>query len=369
MGAHIKTQKKEMDNLTQKTLTLWLLLLFACPLALAHKQIETHFDHYTVKDGLSSDYVHGLTMDSYGHIWASTQCGLNRFDGTTFKQFMTEEYPDLLRNDGQRMTPLANGDILIGGYLGMLVKYDNATDRFEDLTPKDFDTTYYKEIVDFHRSPKGELYVCTSSGIYRYDRQKQQFSNDFPAFRAISKHFVRSLYIDKQERYWISSFNILYVFTKEGQLIKKVDLSTGYKQMFISNIHPMNDTTLLVSSFSDIIYYFHIREDGGIEQSDAQKTPFYNLSNVLRDKQGKYWFTSDGNGLWVADKIPHEADDYTKIMPYDTDESAFDKIYSITEDFEGNIWVGTKNSGIWKCRRKNNEGVVSSTNVRFPFST
>lgn len=356
------------NQIIRKTILLWTLAL-SCLLATAQKQIKTHFDHYTVKDGLSSDYVHGLEMDSYGHIWASTQCGLNRFDGTTFRQFKIEEYPSLLRNDGQRMLALEDGNLLIGGYLGMLVKYNNKTDHFDDLTPMDFDTTYYKEIVGFHRTKNNEIFVCTSSGIYRYDKQSGEFSNDFPAFRSISKHFVRSIHMDELGRYWVSSFNILYVYSKEGELLKKIDLSTGYKQMFISNIYPMNDTTLLVSSFSDIIYYFHIQDNGEITQSAPLKTPFYNLSDVLRDKQGRYWFTSDGNGLWVTDKIPYKADDFTKVMPFDTDESAFDKIYTITEDFEGNIWVGTKNSGIWKCRKKIDDGVITSSNVRYPFST
>lgn len=344
-------------------------MLICCPLLSAQKQIMTHFDHYTVKDGLSSDYVTGLTMDSFGHIWASTQCGLNRFDGTTFKQFLTDEYPSLFRNDGQRMHSLSNGRVLIGGYLGMLVRYNNEKDLFEDLTPKDFDTTYYKEIVSFHRSSKGDLYVCTSSGIYIYDEEKQLFSNDFPAFNSMKPFFIRSLYVDNFDRYWISSFNVLYIFSKEGKLIKKIDLSTGYKQMFISSIHQMDESTLLVSSFSDIIYYFKIGENGEITQSEPQKTPFYNLSNMLRDRQGNYWFTSDGNGLWYANKIPQKADDYTKIMPYDTEESSFDKIYTITEDYKGNIWVGTKNSGIWKCKRNNDQVVITSNNVRYPFST
>ncbi len=365
---HQKTNLKTMNQLS-KIASAICILLFCTTLLSAQKLKMTHFDHYTVKDGMTSDYVHGLAMDSFGHIWASTQCGLNRFDGTNFKQYLTDDYPSLFRNDGQRLQPLSNGSLLIGGFLGMLVRYDYGRDTFDDLTPIDFDSTYYKEIANFHQTKNGDLYVCTSSGIYLYDKKSGVFTSNFPAFNSIKGHFVRSMYVDRFDRYWVSSFNMLYVYTKEGKLFKKWDLSARYKQMFISSIYEMDESTLLISSFSDITFYFKIEPNGDIIQSEPQKTPFSNLSSMLRDRQGNYWFTSDGNGLWYSEKIPYEKDDYTKVMPYDVTESSFDKIYAITEDFEGNIWVGTKNTGIWKCKRQDDSGVITSTDVRYPFST
>src|ERR1044071_6367891 len=49
---------------------------------------EKNFQHYTTKEGLSDNYITGLTQDSTGFMWIATSHGLNRFDGLTFTQFL-----------------------------------------------------------------------------------------------------------------------------------------------------------------------------------------------------------------------------------------------------------------------------------------
>ena len=336
---------------------------------MAQKQEMARFDHFTVKDGLSSDYVLAISSDSFGHIWASTLCGLNRFDGSTFKLFQIKDYPSLFRNDGKNITSLSNGKVIIGGYLGMLVQYNEKTDLFEDLSLSFNDSTGHKEIAGFYHAPNGDIYVCTTKGIYIYDKKAERFSNNFPAFNAMSDLSIRSLHIDKMERFWACSHNTLHIFSKEGTFIRKFDLADEHKQMFISQLYPMNDSTLLASSFSDIIFYFNINADGEISQTSSLKTPFYNISGLLRDRFGNYWFASDGNGLWFSDKIPQNVNDFTKIIPYEAEKNTFDKVYAIAEDYEGNIWAGTKNSGLWKYKRKDSYGLITSADVRYPHSS
>ena len=48
---------------------------------------EKNFERYTIAEGISHNYVSGVTQDSAGYIWASTAAGLNRFNGNHFVQF------------------------------------------------------------------------------------------------------------------------------------------------------------------------------------------------------------------------------------------------------------------------------------------
>src|SRR5881296_1519663 len=47
-----------------------------------------NFKHFTMKDGLTDNNVVGIQQDSAGYIWIATLHGLNRFDGSIFKQFL-----------------------------------------------------------------------------------------------------------------------------------------------------------------------------------------------------------------------------------------------------------------------------------------
>src|ERR1019366_3288232 len=42
---------------------------------------------FTVKDGLSCSEVSSIFQDNRGYLWISTEGGLSRYDGTTFKNY------------------------------------------------------------------------------------------------------------------------------------------------------------------------------------------------------------------------------------------------------------------------------------------
>ena len=49
------------------------------------------FDHYTLESGLSNNTTTGIAQDARGYIWIATASGLNRFNGSRFVQFHSND--------------------------------------------------------------------------------------------------------------------------------------------------------------------------------------------------------------------------------------------------------------------------------------
>jgi len=52
---------------------------------------EYSYTHYGIAEGLAGSTVYCITQDKEGFIWAGTETGVSRFDGTHFKNFTTKD--------------------------------------------------------------------------------------------------------------------------------------------------------------------------------------------------------------------------------------------------------------------------------------
>ena len=54
--------------------------------------VYKNWEHFTVKDGLRSNWVWSLLEDRHGHLWFGThRGGVGRYDGQRFASFTTED--------------------------------------------------------------------------------------------------------------------------------------------------------------------------------------------------------------------------------------------------------------------------------------
>ncbi len=66
-----------------------------------------------------------------------------------------------------------------------------------------------------------------------------------------------------------------------------------------------------------------------------------NTDCILQDKNGNYWFASNGDGAYCYD-------DKTLTHITDKDGLCSNFVWTIEEDTNGNLWVGTIDAGVWK---------------------
>src|SRR5258708_1317369 len=97
------------NRLLMNRFLFWIVMFIVITqLSMAQPFDEKKFIHYTTKDGLSNNYISGLGQDSTGYIWISTNYGLNRFDGNSFKQFLHSDEPNSIPDNtifSMRMLP------------------------------------------------------------------------------------------------------------------------------------------------------------------------------------------------------------------------------------------------------------------------
>ncbi len=326
-----------------------------------------YFDKYSAEDGMTSNWVHRIEQDSCGHIWATTDFGISRFDGKFFKKFVRSNYPSMMQDELHEVKSYPDGSFFVGGNAGALLKYNPVKDCFEDYSPVDFQTTYLKQVDGFYLLRDQRKLAFTSGGIYFLDEKKGGFSNDFPAFDAFKDYYILSFYEDRFGRFWIASFNTLIITTPDGTVVKKLDLGRDLESMFSSKLIPLSENKILVTCFTNVLYIITIDANGDVLEPVQIKVPFSNLNKVLKDKHGNFWYSSDGDGLWCSNVEPSENTEYEKIYPSNLPEKYLSKIYDIEESSNGDIWVATYSNGMLRFHPNKPQLFVFSKDVQFPM--
>lgn len=227
---------------------------------LAQEIDEKNFKHFTIKNGLSNNYVTGIEQDLKGYIWISTSRGLNRFDGNLFKQFLhTSEANSLPDNDIYSISMLNANQLSVAtddgaqiintetleaknleipteealrywsnsckfiscdsnGNLGVSTKtgfyiFSAAGDlkkRYDRYTVKDVGHAWMMFGNRVFRLPDGNMMQLNKLGLFVYDRRKNliaDVSRYYPGLNNLS----RALRTVTQNIYFISSTRIIFL--------------------------------------------------------------------------------------------------------------------------------------------------------------
>ncbi len=358
----------------KKILTIWIisLLVYSAPAQDIHYAIK----NYSISDGIPQSQVTSLVEDSYGYLWIGTRGGgLARFDGQEFVVFTTldglfsnvvtnlwiDSHDNLWLLHPRGFTRFDGATFKKIKGLGVQGANQRALTLYEENNVVQFvtysgsigsivnDSVYYTApsifgesiIKQFYRSPEGIVYVYLSDGnIYTIQNKKLDAGID----GEIADTFYR----------FFSHENEVWVQTKKGHF--KIDLKA-------SRLVPMPGTnTGIVLHFDPIENVYWTQTKGLVLREEFTHDGIgidtvmrgVEANQVLIDKEGSTWIATNGGGLFrylVQDFEPSSSDNVRGIM-------------AIHIDKKERLWVGSFGSGLWK---NTNEKVKHYTDVKFNY--
>ncbi|MBS1564169.1 MAG: hybrid sensor histidine kinase/response regulator, partial [Bacteroidetes bacterium] len=247
------------------------------------------------QNSLSVNVVGDIKEDHYGNLWIGTEdAGLNKFDPRTgrFTNFEADG------KKGSISYFEIHGLLVVGDEL-WIATYQHGLDIMDVRTGKVIrhyeawrDGFAHNYIYSIYQDKSGDIYICTASGIYAYDKKANHFIplNGFPPF------WYTSMLVDRQNRLWGTTFGYgIYLRNGPGGQVDQLRYDEKIPNSLINN----------------------------------------RVTSIFEDSGGTIWVATE-SGLCKWNEKQHN---FTRFAM--TNGFPSDFILSIQEDAEKNLWIST----------------------------
>lgn len=324
-----------------KQLTHLILLLFISVVGFG-QQKTIKFDTYSLEHGLSQSSVTGIVQDRYGFIWISTQDGINRYDGYTFKTFKNSpDKPNSIPNNYIHFLDKdESGNLWFGTNrgIGKMDPKDYAVERISRNTFPDLNGYMFNSLT-FDK--EGTLWALTDkNGINKINLRTKQIES----IKSIhGNELLSSIFIDKKNTLWVGTETGQTYFSEYPY--KDFD-EIDYNNIFIAE--PINDfyqgTTgpLMVLTGKGL---FYVDSDKKLQiYSELSEIRYGNINCVYKEDKYSTWVGTKNEGLFLINKTDdgHQVISQYQNNPLDDASIADNDISCIYEDETGIFWIGTQ---------------------------
>jgi ligand-binding sensor domain-containing protein/serine phosphatase RsbU (regulator of sigma subunit) len=272
---------------------LLMIILFMAGVTAGYSQTY-FFEQYLPADGLASSKVYVSLQDSRNLIWLGTEVGLQRFNGTNFENFSVDD--GIAPGGVRRMMYDSYGRIWFGHLNGGLSYYDG--DKFVRVE------------VD------GDFLSSDVTGI-----------------------------VEHGDYLWISTWQhgaLRAAMPGEGE-----NLIAGERYL-----GPQGLSDMVFEAYKDHDNNLFFITNQGVRRFNAGENRFeafmlpgmtreWQVTTMLHDRRGDYWFGTHWGGLYRF------MSDRQEMMAYDVrDGLAGMFVTALYEDYRGEVWAGTDGGGI-----------------------
>lgn len=344
-----------MKNNTLKILSLIGLL----SVLYTHSVAQNYFvqtDSYDNSQGLSQNHVLSIIQDNDGFIWVGTFDGLNRFDGSEFKQFTRHDSTNSISNNTIWSLFEDENKIIWIGTISGLNKYNPTNESFYvyRTSQTDSQTISNNDVLSIISAKNNNLWIGTDNGLNLYDTKTDKNIRFFDSNdkQKLTNNSILSLF-PVDDILWIGSQNGLNKYNTKTNELTKFYHNEANKNSISGDII----RTIKADSYGNI----WIGTENGItkiEENDG-KTSFENfkidLGNNISVKDITNINFIDPNTIFVGTKLNGS-------FFFDLNQKKFNQNNSINKtakintsliDKNNNFWVGTAEKGIIKLVRKN----------------
>lgn len=337
------------------------LLSFLTGLSVAKPSIA--FKKYTVKDGLSHNYVRGILQDSEGFIWIATEDGLNKFNSYTFQvyKYIPGDSSSITNHPIMALEEDRDHNVWIGTWGGGIYIYNRKLDNFsriQNIGEKSKNNSLGSNyIFDLFRDSKGRMWAGTSGGGIMLINQDTNVHTHFihspKNQKSLSHNRVMSITEDQDGKLWLGTF---------GGGVNQFDPETG---IFNRYIHQDNDRQSLSHNDAYVVFCDSKQRlwvgtwDSGLnlmEKNTGKFTHFryepdnpHSISSneiwsITETSDGRIWIGTD-NGLSLYNDEAKNFYVYSN-NPFDPKSLGANSVKSLYTDKQGRLWVGTVNAGV-----------------------
>lgn len=303
-------------------------------------------EYYSTDNGLSNSLINQIYQDRRGFIWIATEYGLNRFDGINFKIYkhIDGDSTSIRHNYVRTLFEDSSGNFYVGTISG-LMKYNWATDSFEDIKIHREGKLIHPHIISIIEVHNGDIWFTTSGqGVFILSKDTNTVLSDPALTKSLSSTFLNCIFQDSKFNTWIGSendgLNCYNPKTKKTIVFKAPhDISSNS----ISSIKEDIEGNIYVGTVTQGLNKYNPNTrifDPILYKGSTQ----FLVNSLMISKEGQLYIGTDGQGLMMYNREKNIIEDYqVNSPPFDFSKG---KIHSILQDKDQNLWLGIFQKGI-----------------------
>lgn len=347
-------------------------------------QPEIRIDRYSRLDGLPSNTISDILLDSRGYMWFATWEGLSRFDGYDFVNYKTGGNNNIayLHNRINRIYEDKFGNIWMIMYDGKFFRLNRKTDKFESLIDH-FPNSINANIKEPLFASNGSVWaIVKHTGLLEI--VTDSLSNHMKVqFHSLSNIQVNQLYEDSFSTIWVATSegaqviksdllpikvyeekekilaitqldSCIYLVTADGNLIKydytnhsltKNIIQTGEKILSITA--NTQDSALYIGTQQSGLF----RYDVNSEETKQVVSDLKIVNSLYTDSKGLIWLYTNQPGVGMYNPQTNEYSNFTQKVSIPEKYNPAGTI----DEHQGTIWVRMNGGGFGYYNRKTNK--------------
>ncbi|MCP4219991.1 MAG: helix-turn-helix domain-containing protein [bacterium] len=283
-------------------------------------------DSWNKGDGLPSDTITVIDQTPDGFLWFTTNNGLIRFDGLTFKEI------DHSPISPQTMAITKKGILWLGGKDGV-TSYDYKKDKFTLYTSRDGFNG--KNIRRIKEDVRGNIWIGLFDSVYRFSNNRftsygEEDGLEFKRVNTIIENHQAGTML------FTGKNGGLYQY-KDGRFFP-FDIPEAAGREIFSNLEDSHGALWIGTGYG-LIYKFG---DTSREYKQEHGLTDQRVICILEDSQHNLWLGTD-TGLYRSTKNVDGTLTFENILPNEM-------ILYLFEDKENSLWLGTYSSGLKRMR-------------------
>ena len=283
---------------------------------------------YNETNGLPTGEANTVLQTKDGYVWIGSYGGLIRYDGTTFRNYSTE---DAIPSSSIRaLYEDSRGRLWVGTNDRGVYLYEN-----QEFIHCEYENEQdFLSVRSFAEDSAGNLYVGTTSGLAKIEDSRLFVVND-----AACGMTVYSLAVDENDILWACiDDGIAMLLDNKGELVYTFHSDVLGADLYCAGT--ARDGSLYLGTSENLIYRVEFSDKEYKEDSFT----FYKYrtgevstaNNIAQDEEGNIWVAAlNGTGYLDGDYDWHPVS-----------AKHVTAVNTVAFDYEGNIWLASTGYGV-----------------------